>query len=278
MPASNPRRRLPGRRRHQHRPTIDGLEMRELLSTASLAPGLHSTARRPTAIVAHPDSPNGLLGSRSPGPFANPYLLRHIAASLYPASSPPGSPTPAEIRRQTFTARWEGQYTIGPPRFSDRASTIHMWGTAGGSNQFLRGKLDAVLFPPADPAATPTPGNPYANQITGFASLFGESYLQSGSMLVLDMNGTPAAGSTPGALPRQLTWAYDNNTSGGPYAAPGGIAPGSGYTQGEGIVQFHWMPNTHPQPGTRGSGRVIVTFQGLINTSQIVSGVSKLIS
>ena len=31
-------------------------------------------------------------------------------------------------------------------------------------------------------------------------------------------------------------------------------------------------------PGTRGSGRVVITFQGLINTSQIVSAVSKFIS
>lgn len=276
MPASDPRRRLPGRR--QLRPTIDGLESRELPSTAALAAALHSMARRPAAVVARPMSPSGLLGSRAPGPFVNPALLRQIAATLYPASSPPGSPTPAELRRQTFTARWEGQYTIGPPRFADRASTIHLWGTSGGANQFLRGKLDAALFPPADPTATPTPGNPYANQVTGFAALFGESYLQSGSQLFLDMNGAPAAGSTPGALPHQLTWAYDVNTSGGPYAAPGGVVPGSGYTRGAGIVQFQWMPDAHPQRGTLGSGHVVITFQGLLQTSQLVSGVSKLIS
>jgi hypothetical protein len=95
---------------------------------------------------------------------------------------------------------------------------------------------------------------------------------------VLDLNGTPGAGSSPGALPDQLSWAYDANTSSGPYAAPGGIVPGSGYTQGAGMVQFHWMPDAHPQPGTRGSGQVVITFKGLIKTSQIVSGVSKLIS
>ncbi len=201
-----------------------------------------------------------------------------MASILYPASSPQGTPTPAELRRETFTARWTGKYTIGAPRFSDRASTIHLWGTAGGSNQFFRGKFDVAIFPPADPAATPTPGNPYANQVTGFASLFGQNYLQSGSMLVLDLNGTPGPGSSPGALPDQLSWAYDANTSSGPYAAPGGIVPGSGYTQGAGIVQFHWTPDPHPQPGTRGSGQVVITFQGLIRTSQIVSGVSKLIS
>ena len=84
------------------------------------------------------------------------------------------------------------------PRFTDRASTIHLYGVSGGSNQFLKGKFDIAIFPPANPGATPTPGNPYANQITGVASLFAQNYLQSGSMLVLDLNGSPPADTSPG--------------------------------------------------------------------------------
>lgn len=183
-----------------------------------------------------------------------------------------------EIRRETFTVRWVGQYTIGPPRFSDRASTIHLYGVAGGSNQFLKGKFQIAIFPPANPSATATPGNPYANQITGVAALIGQNYLQSGSNVVLDLNGTPAPGSAPNELPSQLTWTYDSNTSAGPYASPGGVAPGSGFTQGAGTLQIRWSPDARPLAGTRGSGRVVITFQGLINTSQIVSGVSKFIS
>src|SRR5262249_11693003 len=154
---------------------------------------------RPAAIVAHPDSPNGLLGKRPPGPFLDPRILQQAAAALYRPEVPPGTPTPREIHRQTFTARWVGKYTIGAPRFSDRASTIHLYGVSGGSNQFLRGKFDIAIFPPSDPGATPTPGNPYANQITGVAALFGQNYLQSGSMAVLDLNGAPAPGSAPDA-------------------------------------------------------------------------------
>lgn len=261
------RSRDPRGDRRRLRPILEGLEGRQLPSAPS-AP----------AVVAHPDSPDGLLGKRAPGPFLDPALLRQVAASLYPAGSAPGTPTPAEIRRETFTGRWVGQYTIGSPRFSDRASTIHLYGTAGGSNQFFRGKFDIAIFPPADPSAAPTPGNPLANQVTGFASLFGQNYLQSGAMVVLDLNGTPAAGSAPGALPTHLTWAYDANTSGGPYAAPGGIVPGQGFTQGAGVMDIQWKPDAHPLPGTQGSGQVVITFQGLINTSQIVSGISKFIS
>lgn len=278
------------RRPNRSRPVLEGLEARELMS-AGAASTTHSAASAYRALVqaergqsaasvkqAHTETPNGLQGKLPSGPFLNPRVLRQAADALYSNSPSPGTPTPREIHRQTFTSRFVGQYTIGSPRFSDRASTIHLYGSDGGSNQFFRGKFQIALFPPADPGATPTSGNPYANQITGTAALFAQNYLQSGSALVLDLNGTPAPGSNPNALPTELTWTYDSNTSAGPYAAPVGILPGSGYTQGAGTVEIHWTPNRHPLAGTRGSGTVVVTFQGLINTSQIVSAVSKFIS
>ncbi len=280
MRSHAPRRGRPGNPLRR-RPALEGLEARELPSSAlsaSASAAGRAAVRHPSAIVAHPDSPSGLIGKKAPGTFVNPKVLRQVADDLYPADVPPGAPTNREIRRQVFTARWVGQYTIGAPRFTDRASTIHLYGVSGGSNQFLKGKFDIAIFPPANPGATPTPGNPYANQITGVASLFAQNYLQSGSMLVLDLNGSPPADTSPAALPTRLSWTYDSNTSAGPYAAPGGVPQGAGYTQGAGTVQLHWIPDPHPLPGTRGSGHVVLTFQGLINASQIVSAVSKFIS
>jgi hypothetical protein len=279
-------------------PVLEGLETRELLSAAASSTTPHGARSATSAYLAlvqkeraaatgqsaasvdqaHTDSPNGLQGTLSAGPFLDPTVIRRAANALYSNSPTPGTPTQREIHRETFTSRFVGLYTIGAPRFSDRASTIHLYGTDGGSNQFFRGKFQIALFPPADPGATPTPGNPYANQITGVADFFAQNYLQSGSSLVLDLNGTPAPGSNPRALPTDLTWTYDSNTSAGPYAAPVGILPGSGFTQGAGTVEIHWIPDPHPLPGTQGSGSVIITFQGLINTSQIVSAVSKFIS
>ena len=155
--------------------------------------------------------------------------------------------------------------------FADRATTIHAYAVSGGSNQFLKGKLNLVLFTPADPAATPTPGNPYANQVTGIAGLFPENILQSGSMLVLDLSSTPAPGSNPLALPTQLTWTYDSNASAGAYAAP------QEFIQGAGAATIKWIPDAHPLPGTAGSGKMIVTFKGIINLSRVVNPISKLI-
>jgi hypothetical protein len=191
---------------------------------------------------------------------------------------PPGIPSTHEIHRQIITARWIGQYTIGPPRFSDRSSTIHIYGTAGGSDQFLKGKFQIGLFLPAEPGATPTPGDPFANQVTGVATLFPQNALQTGAALVLDLNAVPAPGSNPLALPAHLTWTYDSNASASNYSAPSGILPGSGYTQGTGTLDIKFIPARHPRPGTTGAGTAIVTFQGLINTSGIVSAISKFIS
>jgi len=265
---------------------LERLETRELLSivrTPTVArsdthPASTSAALQALSNQVHVDSPNGLLGVGAPGPFLNPAVISRSAAQLYPASSPPGTPTKREIHRQIFTARWIGQYTIGPPRFTDRASTIHLYGVDGGSNQFLKGKFQIALFPPADPSATPTPGNPYANQITGVAGVFPQNYLQTGAALVLDLNAVPAPGSNAGVLPTHLTWTYDSNTSASNYSAPSGIVAGSGFTQGTGTLDIKYIPDPHPHPGTRGSGMAIVTFQGLINTSGLVSAVSKAIS
>jgi len=203
----------------------------------------------------------------------NSQVIQQFANLLYGPNSPtPMTPTPREIKRQIFTATWIGQYTVGPPRFSDRASTIHAFAVSGGSNQFLKGKFNMELFPPADPSATPTPGNPYANQVTGIAGLFPQDLLQSGSTLVLDLSATPSPGSDPLALPTNLTWTYDNNTSAGAYAAP------QEFIQGAGAVSIKWIPSSHPIPGTMGSGTMIVKFLGLINLSQVVNPIAKVIS
>ena len=114
----------------------------------------------------------GLESRELPSTFPDPAVIANSINLLYgPNSLTPRTPTPAEVQRETFTAKWTGTYTIGPPRFSDRSMTIHAYSKTGGSNQFLKGKLQITLFPPANPGATPNPGNPYANQVTGIAAL-----------------------------------------------------------------------------------------------------------
>jgi hypothetical protein len=230
--------RLPKRERKESRrlrPVLEGLESRELAAA-----------------------------------FPDPAVIANSINLLYgPNSLTPQTPTPAEVKRQTFTAKWIGTYTVGPPRFSDRSMTIHGYATAGGSNQFLKGKLELALFPPADPNATPNPGNPYANRVTGFAVFFPQNALQTAGMGILDLTGNPAPGSSPYALPTHVNWTYDSFSSNGPY-----IGPSIDFFQGTGVLDIRYIPDHHPQAGTMGSGRFVIAIQGLINNSQLISSVA----
>jgi hypothetical protein len=270
-------------------PEIEGLEARDLPSTAALLTGAAYPGVRPRQAAVQPaprlagslgqpqllgqvvESP-GVVGHGPGTPFPDPAVIQQSINLLYgPNSQTPRVPTPREVKRETFIARWIGTYTVGPPRYSDRASTIHVYAVSGGSNQFLKGKFQMVLFPPADPNATPNPGNPYANQVTGEAGLINQNFLQTGGIAVIDLNGTPAPGSDPQALPTHLNWTFDSTSSAGTYTAPS-----SDFNQGTGVLDIQYFPDAHPQAGTMGSGRVIVSFQGVINYSQLISDVSKV--
>ena len=43
-------------------------------------------------------------------------------------TTPMGQPTPHELRREAFSARYQGTYTIGPGRFTDQAEQIFFIG------------------------------------------------------------------------------------------------------------------------------------------------------
>ena len=281
-----------GRRLRRYRPMLEGLEARAVPSIIlSTGAPQHRGHRPGTAAVralarlasaqqpppaagnpAQPDTSNG-LGKGPVGPFLNPKVIQQSVNLLYGPSSPtPMTPTPREVRRQTLTGRWIGEYTVGPPGFSDRASTIHAWSKNGGSNAFLKGKLDLVLFPPADPGATPTPGNPYANRVTGFVDLFTQNLLQSSGVLALDLNATPGPGSNPRELPTHLSWTLDTGASIGNFSVE------ALFPQGTGTLDIRWIPDAHPLAGTMGSGKMIATFQGLLNYSQIANPISKFYS
>ena len=235
------------------RPEVEGLEVRDLPSVAQpLATSNRAEATR----------------------FPNPAVIANSINLLYgPNSATPQTPTAAEVKRETFTAKWTGTYTVGAPRFSDRASTIHFYSKDGGTNQFLKGKLQVVLFPPADPNATPNPGDPFANQVTGYAALFEQNFLQSSSLAILDISGPPPSAADPQALPTHLNWTYDSFASAGAY-----VAPALDFFQGQGVLDIQYIPDAHPLPGTQGSGHFNISFQGVLNCSQLFSPVSPVTS
>ena len=98
--------------------------------------------------------------------------------------------------------------------------------------------------------------------ITGVAGLFPQDLLQSSSALVLDLSGTSSLWFRLDRSPDSSNLDLRLNTSAGAYAAP------VGFDQGAGTLDITWIPDARPRAGTMGSGKVIITFQGLINTSR----------
>jgi hypothetical protein len=249
--------------RRRYRPALEGLEARDLpapIPALGSAPGLSDDRSASVQARAHA--------------FPDPAVIANSIKLIYgPNSLTPRIPTAREVKRETFTARWVGTYFVGPPRFDDRISTIQFFSKRGGSNGFLKGKLAMALFPPADPHATPTPGNPFANEVTGIVTMFPQNLLQTGSMFFLDAVGQPASASDPKALPTHLSWTLDAFAGAGAF-----VAPAIDFFQGAGVLDIQYLPDRHPLAGSMGSGRMIVSIQGVMNYSQLFSDVSKAIS
>jgi hypothetical protein len=138
---------------------------------------------------------------------------------------PTPQPSVHEIHREFFEYKAFPDYSISGPRFTGQEETIHASGTRGGSNQFLNGRPQMVLFPSTNP------GEP----ATGVISIIPSNILESGATLILDLtetkvnaqglpdpNGTYVRG--PGELPENFTWTFDpvggENSTGSTGATP----------------------------------------------------------
>ena len=268
--------------RNRRRLGFEGLEGRELLAAVlgpTTAPGFDS------GTSPLPSFPSGLRPDPSLVPqfearaFATTTTAAPSAYAVKPADildAEPTStdPTPAEVAREYFVAKFQGTYTIGPGRFSGQALTIHASSRVeGGSNQFLKGKAQLLLSTPVDPTT---------GQTTGLVTLFAQNYLQSGSSVIIDVGRTDQPGVTPiqtggptilsgvGGLqlPTQAPWAFDD-TSAGAYTAP------AQFVQGGGELSIVYTPDKTPKAGTLGSGKVVFLLQGLLDNSSILNVVDK---
>jgi hypothetical protein len=253
---------------------------------------------------------------------ANPAVISALASSLYkPVTTtfpiqignqvfPPGTyavpqPTAAELARQTFVERFVGRYVIGPPRFSNQASTIHIHsnGASAMSNQFLHSRTQIILFTPAVPTAKPTTNDPVAGQVIGLVTAFPLSFLNSSSYLMMNVTNVPGVASNDPAaldhgLPSHLAITPDP-VSGGVYAGPQftstpavqtnaatgqpfALIPGTGgaidFLNGTGFLDITYVPDSHPRAGTLGSGKAIVTIQALINSTGATNAIAQQIN
>ncbi len=210
---------------------------------------------------------------------------------------PPGTysvpqPTPSEIQRETFWSEFVGHYSVGAPRFSNQSATIHIYsdGRNVTSNQSLNARAQILLFPPADPTATPTTLDPMAGKVAGLFSFFTANALQSGTSLFAEITNLPnVASNDPNTLdhglPSQMQFLIDpGGVSGGLYSTPaytdtvgqssllqGGSGGAVAFNQGGGVIDIKYIPTNHLRAGASQSGTVIVRIQGLINTTGVAN-------
>jgi hypothetical protein len=310
-----PLNRREGHSRRNCRPSLEGLETRDLLSVA--APQAHTLRLGAGGSLAL-----GNLTTSTPVKPADPAVIQDLVNSLFkPVTTTvpiqigsqvfaPGTyavprPTSNEVQRETFVERFVGRYVVGPPRFSNQASTIHIYsnGANAMSNQFLHSRSQIILFTPANPTAKPTTNDPVAGQVIGLVSAFPLSFLNSSSYLIMNVTNLPGVASNdPNAqdhgLPAHLALTPDP-TSGGSYAGPQftstppvqtnattgqpfSLIPGTGGAvdsmNGTGLLDIQYVPDAHPRAKTLGSGKAIVTIQALVNTTGATSAIARQIN
>jgi hypothetical protein len=316
------------------RPNLESLEVRDLLSALAVhsttarheaVPNLNLMVASETAAYAGTTSVNlsNAISAKSRGTpaWVNESFLQSLVGQLYaPVTTttpitvgnqtfPAGTyavpqPTPREVRRETFWLEFQGTYTVGAPRFSNQSATIHIYsnGRSTDSNASLNGRAQLILFPPADPTATPTTLDPIAGQVTGLLSVFSANILQSGSVLFGDVTNVPGVASNDptaldNGLPSHLEFLLDpNGVTGGVYATPayattpatvtdpatgqpvgsiGGNGGAVANTTGGGLVDIKYSPTAGPHGAVLQSGKVTVRVQGLLNTTGVLNPIYK---
>lgn len=243
------------------KPKLEGMEARELMSVAGILAGNYSKAmaQAQTAFArAQERSGQGVSSAAiaaipPAGPKGTPlsvsinYALGQLLANNNLV------PTQHEVARETLIVKQQGEYIVGPPRFTSQSFQI-AFKMAGGSNQSYHANMLMAIFMPKQPGAP----------ITGVAAIMPKNIAETGSMLVLDLVGDPS--SLDHGLPTHFTWTADSN-SGGIYLAGG--SQGTGY----GTLDIHYMASGRLRQRATGGGAANVVIQGLVNVGGVFSDI-----
>jgi hypothetical protein len=290
----------PSRRRC--RPGLEGLEGRELLSSVPISN--IPLPNRPTLTPSSygPPTPGhaSYAGALQPDGSAN--FINQLQQQVYPNSTPypnstngstplpaqPASatttvynPTQAEQAREYFVGVASGTYTVTPGRFSNQGYTIHAFSKEANSNTFLNGRSQLLLFTPAVdpttqsslPAFTPT----YANTngvYNGLGVFVPLNALTTSSELIFDLGPrqTTAVKNINGInLPTSINFTVDPT-------GIGAFTDAAGFGQGGGTLNITYTPDKTPKGGAIQSGKITYVFQGLVNTSSILSVIERSIN
>jgi hypothetical protein len=239
-----------GRRiRRGLRPELELFESRELLSAItdvlagnSLRTGTHA------ALAGGGSGSAGSSGGSGSLNFGASIMLGRATLNQGPVLNPDGSinnmalaptgiPKPGELRRQQFTARFTGIYSVVPGRTTDQA-TQTLIQAAGTASTIRHADIQIRLVQPKDSTL------PFG----GVGTIFDRN-INSNTALGFDLSAPQQDVDRGGRLSHIPTVTIDVNESAGVYV--------EAYAQG--TMDIHYIPSGRRTPGVISQGTVIVT-------------------
>jgi hypothetical protein len=235
------------------RPDLERFETRVLLSaitdilaanSVALAGGPSESGQFPSSIA---------LGKRTlnQGPLLNP-----DGTINNQALAPTGTPRPGALRREKFSARYVGPYSVVPGETTTQATQTLIQG-AGTANTMLHSDIQMRLVTPID-----------SSQPIGGVSTIFDRNLNTNTVLGLDLAAPQSDVDSRGRPDEFPTVTIDANITSGTYV--------EGYS--EGVISIRYIPGGRRTiPGAISQGTAIVTIHAHIytaNTSFILRNAS----
>ena len=234
-----------------HNALINSPKVRALLAGVGSYPATQSQSAASSSSAA---SASAASGRAAFTPTAESIAVPQNQGFQPPANpgynlilQPTGTATPAEVKRQLFSAVFRGPYIIGPGAFSSQASQIFIRG-AGTATSMLHADIQMRLAVASDPTL----------QTTGAATIFDRN-LNSNTVLGFDL-ATPRTNVDSHGRPNSISSVtLDVNASAGVYD--------EAFAQG--VVEIHYYPSSKKIPGATENGTAVVKIHGQIYSALV---------
>ena len=243
------------RRRHRLWPSLERVEPLVLLSNITDLMVLNSDAVDRRALQAF--QAGGSAGSGAVAAASNSKFVPSATSIAVPENQgpqgtnlilmPTGTPTRRELKRQRFTATFEGHYTIGAGQFSTQALQIHI-NAVGAANTMLHPDIQVRIAKPVDPALPNS----------GVLAIFDRN-LNSNTVLGLDFSG-PSQNVDQAGRPNFFNQvSVDANESSGVYDEAYSV----------GTIQIRYLPSGKQTRGVSSQGTAIIKILAQIYTTGV---------
>jgi len=243
------------RRRHRLRPALERIEPLVLLSNITDLMALNADAvdsRALRAFQSGGSASGGVAAASSSSGFIPSKTSIAIPENQGPQGTnlilmPTGTPTARELKRQRFTATFEGHYTVGAGQFSTQALQVHI-NAVGVANTIAHPDIQVRIAKPVDPALPNS----------GVLAIFDRN-LNSNTVLGLDFLGPYQSVDGAGRPNFFNHVSIDANESSGVYD--------EAYSQG--VIQIRYIPSGKQTPGVFSQGTAIIKIQAQIYTTGV---------